>query len=119
MKCNRQLIARRTTYLRSSGKDVADLSLETLAWFTPQWEDLSLRLQIVPGKEVLRAFREKVQALLNVSLGDARIVDAIHRPEIPPDLEELIRGHRELSHVTSLTLPNHRLQRTRHTAPRR
>ena len=87
-----QLIARRTTYLRSSGKDVADLTRETLAWFTPQWEDLSLRLQIVPGKEVLRAFREKVQALLNVSLGDARIVDAIHRPEIPPDLEELIRG---------------------------
>jgi hypothetical protein len=30
--------------------------------------------------------------LLNVSLGDARIVDAIHRSEIPPDLEELIRG---------------------------
>jgi energy-coupling factor transporter ATP-binding protein EcfA2 len=87
-----QFIARRTTYLRSSGKDVADLTRETLAWFTPQWGDLSLRLQIVPGKEVLRVLREKVQALLNVSISDARIVDAFHRHEIPPDLEELIRG---------------------------
>jgi hypothetical protein len=41
---------------------------------------------------VLRVLREKVQALLNVSISDARIVDALHKHEIPPDLEELIRG---------------------------
>lgn len=86
-----QLIARRTTYLRSTGKDVADLTRETLAWFAPRWVDLGSRLELVPGKDVLRAFRERVQGVFNASLTDARIVDAIHRDEIPPQLEALIR----------------------------
>src|SRR5262249_28749055 len=36
-----QYIARRTTYLRSTGKDLADITRETLAWFTPRWNDLT------------------------------------------------------------------------------
>lgn len=87
-----QLIARRTTYLRSSGRDVADLTRETLLWFAPRWADLPTRLMLVPGKDVLKSFREKVQALLGTALTDARIVEALHRDEIPADMQELLRN---------------------------
>ena len=85
-----QLIGRRASYLRSSGKDVADLTRQTLAWFSPRWEDLATRLALVPGKEVLKAFRDKVQKLVNVSLTDVRVIDAMHRDEIPADLQALV-----------------------------
>ena len=85
-----QLIGRRASYLRSSGKDVADLTRQTLGWFSPRWEDLGARLSLVPGKEVLKAFRDKIQKLANVSLTDVRIIDAMHRDEIPPDLQALV-----------------------------
>ena len=86
-----QLIARRTTYLRSRGQDLAVITRETLASFTPKWEDLPLRLTLVPGKETLRAFRERVQVLLGVSVSDARIIDSIHREDIPADLVMLLQ----------------------------
>jgi hypothetical protein len=56
----------------------------------PAAEDLPLRLTLVPGKEVLRAFRERVHATLGLSLSDARIVDAIRVAEIPDDLIGLL-----------------------------
>lgn len=85
-----QLIARRTTYLRSSGKDFADLTRETLAAFAPRWDTLATRLELVPGKEVLKAFRDKVQTQFSISLTDARIIDAMHRDEIPQDMHLLV-----------------------------
>ena len=85
-----QLIGRRTTYLRSTGRDPAVITRETLAWFTPRWDDIVLRLALVPGKEVLRTFRGRIQAMLSISLTDARIVDALHRNDILPDLVALL-----------------------------
>jgi hypothetical protein len=90
-----QLIARRTNHLRSTGRDVADLTRETLAWFSPRWDDLSTRLELVPGKGVLKAFRTRIQESCGLSITEARIVDAIHRDEIPGDLQALIEGLEE------------------------
>lgn len=85
-----QLIARRTNFLRSTGRDAADLTRETLILFSERWDNLDTRLEIVPGKEVIRLFRDKVRETLGISLSDARIVDAIHRDEIPADLQQLL-----------------------------
>lgn len=85
-----QFIARRTTFLRGTGKDIADITRETLAWFSPRWEDLSLRLTLLPGKEVLRMLRERLQRTLGVSLTDARIVESMHKDEVPQDLVKLL-----------------------------
>lgn len=85
-----QLIACRTNYLRGSGKDIAVITRETLTWFSPRWEDLALRLVLVPGKEVLRMLREKLQTMLGVSLTDARIVEAMHKDDVPLDLRQLL-----------------------------
>jgi hypothetical protein len=87
-----QYIARRTTYLRSTGKDLADITRETLAWFTPRWNDLTARMTIVPGKEVLKALREHLQKVYGVSLTDARIVDAFHKDEVPGNIQQLVNA---------------------------
>lgn len=85
-----QIIARRANYLRNTGKDIADITRETLSWFSSRWEDLDSRLTILPGKEVLRMLREKVQSLSGISLTDARIVEAMHKNEVPVDLKMLL-----------------------------
>lgn len=85
-----QLIARRTSHLRSTGRDVAALTRETLAAFAPRWSKLSTRLELVPGKEVLKLFRERVQQLCGLSITEARIVDSMRRDEVPPDLSALL-----------------------------
>jgi energy-coupling factor transporter ATP-binding protein EcfA2 len=74
-----QIIARRTLFLRGTRKDPADITLETLAWFSPRWEDLRIRLTIVPGKDLLRLFRDRLQHTSGISLTDARIVESMHR----------------------------------------
>jgi energy-coupling factor transporter ATP-binding protein EcfA2 len=85
-----QIIARRAAYLRRSGKDLADITRETLAWFSTRWEDPLLRLTLVSGKDVLRTFRERIQTALGISITTSRIVDAMHRDEIPADLIKLL-----------------------------
>lgn len=91
-----QIIARRTSYLRASGKDLADITRETLAWFSPRWDDMRSRLDLLPGKDVLRLFREKIQSILGVSLTDARIVESMRREQVPPDLVRLLH---DLDHM--------------------
>ncbi|HET6495882.1 MAG TPA: hypothetical protein VFH61_11020 [Thermoleophilia bacterium] len=85
-----QLIARRTTYLRTTGRDIADLTRETLAALSGKWDALDTRLELVPGKEVLRLFRDRIQQSSGLAISEARIVDAIHRDEIPQELVELV-----------------------------
>lgn len=87
-----QILARRWEYLRSSGRDLAEVNRETMAEFGSIWEDLSRRLDIVPGKEVLGQFRRKIQEEFAVSLTDRRIVDAMRREDIPPDLMTLLQA---------------------------
>ncbi len=85
-----QIIARRTLFLRQSGKDPADITLETLAWFSHRWEDFRLRITLLPGKVILRQIRERLQNTLGISLTDAKIIESMHRNEIPADLVQLL-----------------------------
>ena len=85
-----QIVAKRSEKLKATGRDPADIMKETIAEFNQKWDDLAARLTIVPGKEVLRAVRAYLQEHVGVSLTDARIVDAIHRDEIPEDLRDLL-----------------------------
>ncbi|WP_437915579.1 AAA family ATPase [Sorangium sp. So ce302] len=84
-----QLIARRGTYLRNQRKDLSEITRETLAMVSAKWNVLSYRLEIVGGKDVLRALREHYQKL-GIALTDARIIDALHREDIPGDLVALL-----------------------------
>jgi len=88
-----QYIARRNDYLATirAKTDQATTTAETLVRFNAQWDRLDLRMQIVPGKEVLAAFRDEVQRECGVTLSDSRIIDAFHEGEIPLDLAEFLR----------------------------
>jgi hypothetical protein len=87
-----QLTAKRWEYLRSTGRDLSDISRETIKSFDRIWDDLTARLTIVPGKDVLRALRSHVQENFGVSLTNARIVEGMRRDDIPNDLQELLRA---------------------------
>ena len=77
---------------KTTGEDSAIITRKTMASFAMRWDDLSLRLSLVPGKEVLRSLRERIQATLSVSLTDAKIVDAIRKDEIAPELVLLVQN---------------------------
>jgi len=97
-----QLMAKRWEYWRPTGRDLADINRETIAWFEGQWNDLEKRLVIVPGKEVLRDMRTRLQIGIGLSLTEARIVEAMRRDEIPKDLEVLLRQIDEFRRTTKL-----------------
>ena len=86
-----QIIAHRYNYLRSSGRDLSVITCETIASFSPRWDDLHLRLLLVPGKEVLRSLRERLQTKLSVSITDARIIESMHINDFPLDLRQLLQ----------------------------
>ncbi len=85
-----QLMARRHDYLQSSGHDKSKLYKEVMGAFESRWASLSTRLTLVAGKEVLRLFRQKIHDLYGVMLTEARIVESLHKDEIPVDMIELL-----------------------------
>lgn len=87
-----QYISKRNLFFRNSKQDSASITTETIQQFEKQWADLNCRVEIVPGKEVLGAFREYVQAEYGITLTDYRIINEFKREEIPADMKQLISG---------------------------
>jgi energy-coupling factor transporter ATP-binding protein EcfA2 len=81
-----QYIAKRQEYLSSSNVDSATINNETLQWFENKWSDIETRMEIVPGKEVLRDFRSEIQRIYGVSITDNKIIDEFKKNEIPNDI---------------------------------
>lgn len=89
--CSGQYIASFCKFMRPSGRDQATLTSAAMARFETKWENLDTRMEIVPGKEVLRRLRNFVQAEYSITLTDIRIIDAYLKDELPADLIELLR----------------------------
>jgi hypothetical protein len=85
-----QYIAKRGKYLERSYTDSATLTAETILWFDAKWTKISERMEIVPGKLVLRALRTELQTRYKVNLTDFRIIDEFKTSEIPQDLLDLL-----------------------------
>jgi hypothetical protein len=85
-----QLMARRLDYFQHKGQDKSRLYKDVLSNFDTRWASLESRMALVPGKEVLQLFRQRVQELWGVTLTDARIAEAINREDIPADMQRLI-----------------------------
>jgi energy-coupling factor transporter ATP-binding protein EcfA2 len=86
-----QYVSKRTRYLRGrSSEDESVHGAETLKWFDEMWTSLDTRMEVVPGKDVLKLLREEVQKLYAVNLTDFRIIDEFHRDEIPKDMITLL-----------------------------
>lgn len=85
-----QLMARRHDYLRPTGVDPSQLYKDVLGVFDSRWATLDTRIELVPGKEVLRVFRQRVQDDYGVTLTEARIAESLNKEDIPTDMRRLI-----------------------------
>jgi len=85
-----QYIDKRSKYFSHSKFDGATINAQTIKAFDEKWNDIETRMEIVPGKVVLRKLREKVQNDYSVNLTDNKIIDEIGQQEIPADLRTLL-----------------------------
>ena len=85
-----QMIAKRSNFLGATGIDLGTLAEDVMSDVETKWENLEGRLEIVPGKDVLKDVREHLSARYSISLTDFRIIDEFREDEIPEDLARLL-----------------------------
>ncbi|RLA04982.1 MAG: hypothetical protein DRQ54_08785 [Gammaproteobacteria bacterium] len=90
--CQGQYISKFCEYHKSSGKDAATFTSDAIAWFDEKWGKLNARMEIIPGKPVLRSLRGRLQQEFGITLTDIRIIDGFHEDEIPDDLRSLLHN---------------------------
>ncbi len=88
-----QTVARKTEYFRRQGSklDPATITESTVDEFEKTWGVLERRLEIVPGKDVLKGLRDDLQEKFGISLTTFRIIEAFRRDEFPADLLDLLK----------------------------
>jgi predicted ATP-dependent endonuclease of OLD family len=89
-KIQSQYIAKRNDFLKKTGKDSATITTETIDQFDKKWKTLDERMEIVPGKQILKMLRDKIQSLYATNLTDVKIIDEFKSYEVPKDLADLI-----------------------------
>jgi energy-coupling factor transporter ATP-binding protein EcfA2 len=85
-----QYLAKKLAFHKGSHIDHSTLSKHVMQHFENCWKTLPTRLQIVPGKTVLRALREAIQTDVGVNLTDVQIIDEFAPSEVPGDLQSLL-----------------------------
>lgn len=85
-----QYISKRMEFFKRSNKDKATIATETIKMFDSKWENLASRMEIIPGKDVLRELRKELQEKYNITLTDSRIIEEFKKEEIPDDLVGLL-----------------------------
>jgi predicted ATPase len=85
-----QFVAKHCTYFRSSGVDQAIIATQAMERFDCLWGSLCTRLSIVPGKEVLKRIRDRIQGDYGITLTIQRIINAFRKDQIPGDLQRLL-----------------------------
>lgn len=90
-KTQAQYIEKRAKYLEGTKQDRATITTETIKLFESKWESIDTRMEIVPGKDVLKKLREEIQSKYGVNITDFRIIDEFRPSDIPTDLCDLIK----------------------------
>jgi energy-coupling factor transporter ATP-binding protein EcfA2 len=85
-----QYIAKRTEFLKHTKRDNATIVAETISDFNFKWDKIDSRMEVVPGKEVLRALRSEIQCSYSVNLSDFKIIDEFRKEDIPKDIRDLL-----------------------------
>ena len=99
-----QYIAKRVDYLKASAgrRDTATITKEVTKKFDEQWQVLSTRMGMVPGKLVLSNLRDELASEHGITITDARIVSEFRPADIPPDLAELLRSLETFRRTTTV-----------------
>lgn len=88
-----QLQTKRVEYARSvqPGVDRATITESVMKDFDDLWSDLSGRLAITSGKDVLARLNEYLQDNYGVSITPKQIISRFRKSEVPVELQDLIR----------------------------
>lgn len=89
--CQAQYIAKRVDFFAGRRKDTSTIAGEAIRAFEDKWSAVGTRVEVIPGKSILAALRDKIQEHYKVALTDHRIVAAFQPDEIPDDLASLLR----------------------------
>ena len=87
-----QYIAKELDWRKHDKTDPATVSSEVSKRFSLKWTLLETRLEITPGKEVLRRLRQCIQESYGVTISEAKIVSHMKLTDIADELKELIAG---------------------------
>ncbi len=90
-ECSGQYVAAFCRFHARSGRDQGTLASEATAVFDQKWACLETRLEIVPGKQVLKELRQMMQDEFQITMTDFQILDSFKEDDVPNDLADLIR----------------------------
>ncbi|CZF82456.1 hypothetical protein GCE9029_03242 [Grimontia celer] len=87
-----QYIGRYTQFHQKKGspEDISTLTSNAIDIFDKKWSDISLRMEIVCGKKVLKDLRSYISDKWSVTLTDIKIIDEFNGIEIPNDMRSLV-----------------------------
>lgn len=72
------------------GKDKSTVTEESLLWFNERWDDIERRIEIIPGKDVLRAMNRKFLERFSFSITPALIIKSYELDSIPAEIKWLL-----------------------------
>ena len=89
-----QFLSKRAAFekTKSPGLDQATITEKLLDEFDGIWRELSKRLEIVPGKELLSQLNQYFQATYKVTLTALGIISAMRQEEVPEEMATLMEG---------------------------
>jgi hypothetical protein len=85
-------LSKRSTYEQNKnpGLDQATINQRLLEEFEKMWSDLTTRLEIVPGKEILSQLNKHLQGRYKVTLSATAIIGAMPQEEVPEEIKNII-----------------------------
>jgi len=86
-----QLMGKYHDYLHKRGQDTSTVYKKVMNSLEPRWLNIESRMSVVPGKDVLSMYRQKIQDIYGVTITDARIVDSMNQGDVPTDMVELLK----------------------------
>ena len=94
-----QFLKRQHPFAKSLEKALDDTTITSalLAAFEEKWKDLTDRLRLVPGKEVLSRLNTHLQEKWNVTITPITIIESMSEQEVPQEMKEIVTSLEEFA----------------------
>jgi len=94
-----QYLKRQDPFAKSINRSLDDSTVtsQLLAAFDAKWKDLSARLDMVPGKEVLSRLNAHLQKAYGITLTPTVIIEAMTESEISTEMKDIVAALQEFA----------------------
>lgn len=91
-KISGQFLSKRIDFekAKNPGLDLATINQRLLEKFEEIWNNLSSRLELISGKEILSLLNKYLQEQYKITLSATAIISAMHQEEVPDEIRKLI-----------------------------